>query len=1192
MRDAAGTIGDFGSLRHALLRFVCQRRRYTLGAQAVAKRPNARKFGVLDAAAVLCVQILSRWPHAAAQGSTGILSEIFSPQPTCRADSGSLYILRGLIPNITRTEVAVELRTLESFNLDKCSWEVDARGSPAYICRGPNKVNQDFAVRYTGYLRVVQAGEYDIELDSEDGARLVIGNGMCPGTICGTMEEVMNLDYNQLRPTKLDDNSYGVQCDSCTLGGLMGVTQCWFSVAGCEPFRLWVLENDGGFAGCKQSGRSATRSRRYLNKGLHPFRLEYFRRSGGEQASIALSWRGPDSQGAWATVPNSAFRYPSQVGLMVDYYAIPNTTLRLPLASEFGGLPQGARHIKTSFSNVQQLGIGAGAFSKELVDTRRPTFVRWTGHFVIIMPGLYQFRVLSDDGSRITLGGRGIMRETVIVNNDGVFELVPSGAEGEIALDAGSYPIRIEYLFIPPAHQAGAAVAPRPPGINVLYSGPDTGAFPTVPNFVDFFRNNGANFITNKKDCSFRNFFSSFGLSTTRDCSGKCFDSTENFVGDWSCDDGASSLVRLNLLCAAYLNDGGDCETRIPPAKTTPQPQDACAVSAAPYQYRRHNDRICKVKAGPGLCEEATVPSCQPSLDDPTTCNFVFCCRAKLFNLPWWGSDCISYGALKGSNCTTTLTTILKQKNNAYDFYARTMEIRDSEKPASWTPTLIDGLVYDQCAGNRCNEGTLAPTTAPVACPALEASNGISCFEGPWDVLGWTDPFVDCQNAQYQWNFCLNQKTNSGGMPFSRCCGFAYVNSRGEAKCKFMGLPGGTCERAVEEEAKRLAVSAYSRISNTIVLTDCTTNMCNNPKDEDNGCPASVIERPPETAAYLPEEIKVPSLEVMLVGAPPGRPPNTFPWYIIVAGIGGILLSALIIFLVWRRTRPPPKNVFYEENVKVLSDDTFVTPVKADYELEADLGAPAIGVVKPRPFALAVQLEDGKAKPRDLARRALPNNAGSYAIEDVNGFFEGTGDIPDSEYDSRGRKIRVKRGRRQHSKAQSRLTSKSVASQSGWSSSCGEDSGNWDDDQSRCPTTSVADTGTATTALRAIANCVDSESESSEDIDVPNSLVVYKPRLPGQMDISDEEPLAPVLANATSLTLALPQGNAGPAGQATVFKSLASAESHGHWSTLYCNPDFGEYGIQEMVGATFGARSAATARMQRLGKTSPMTVAL
>ncbi|MBS1728304.1 MAG: DUF1080 domain-containing protein [Armatimonadetes bacterium] len=65
-------------------------------------------------------------------------------------------------------------------------------------------------------------------------------------------------------------------------------------------------------------------------------------------------------------------------------------------------------------------------------------YVDISGWIKIKKPGLYLFRLSSDDGSRLTIRGEKV------IDNDGVHEAVAK--EGSLELDAGSHPMKLEYF--------------------------------------------------------------------------------------------------------------------------------------------------------------------------------------------------------------------------------------------------------------------------------------------------------------------------------------------------------------------------------------------------------------------------------------------------------------------------------------------------------------------------------------------------------------------------------------------------------------------------------------------------------------------------------------------------------------------------------------------------------------------------
>jgi hypothetical protein len=72
--------------------------------------------------------------------------------------------------------------------------------------------------------------------------------------------------------------------------------------------------------------------------------------------------------------------------------------------------------------------------------------IRYNGRFWIETDGRYQFRVLSDDGSKLWIDGE------LLVDNDGIHP--PAAVDGSAVLSRGVHELRLEYFQGPRAHVA------------------------------------------------------------------------------------------------------------------------------------------------------------------------------------------------------------------------------------------------------------------------------------------------------------------------------------------------------------------------------------------------------------------------------------------------------------------------------------------------------------------------------------------------------------------------------------------------------------------------------------------------------------------------------------------------------------------------------------------------------------------
>ena len=81
--------------------------------------------------------------------------------------------------------------------------------------------------------------------------------------------------------------------------------------------------------------------------------------------------------------------------------------------------------------------------------------VRFEGYIDIVNPGMYKFHLISDDGSRLFINGEQV------VDNDGYHS--PRGKKGSIHLQAGLYPLVVEY-FQGPRYRIALELRWTPPG--------------------------------------------------------------------------------------------------------------------------------------------------------------------------------------------------------------------------------------------------------------------------------------------------------------------------------------------------------------------------------------------------------------------------------------------------------------------------------------------------------------------------------------------------------------------------------------------------------------------------------------------------------------------------------------------------------------------------------------------------------
>lgn len=884
----------------------------------------------------------------------GLLAEYFlNFEATCGQVNGSTDVLAGRVPNYTRVDMALFFNDRLAFNLKRCAYENNAIGHLKYVCRGSDESTKYFAARWTGYLMVEKAGMYSFKVEADDGARIIIGNGYCPSAVCGPWEETINLGFDSLHVTFQRDGTWAKSCPLCE-SGVYG--DCRITDNGCEPFRQWQMEMDGGLNGpCSQGPRTQYGSR-WLVPGLHPIRIEYFQRGG--EAQFALQYSGPDAdsigaKGGYLPISARNFIFPNFKGLRADWFQIPKSTGGLPPHSAMGSVP-GGKHLRTVDDDFVAHGPGEGWFSEKVFNDDVPVLIRWSGFMEITTAGSYTFELISDDGSRFIIAGRGGLGESIVVALDGMQDKARSRTAVREMM-AGMHGIRIEYFYNP----GWVGSVPNPPGIIVSYSGPDTANVtrPIATSMKSILKVNDAG-------CSMSNWRWGNGMSISRDCRGRCADNNQVLLGDGFCDKGLLLLgaPTMDFNCQAFNFDNSDCESRLYQHSSTPRPQLMCGTTCPAGDHRRNSCRSCANgvlanKYAP-LCVETVAPHCEAPADAPDSCSNLECCVAHVHGIVSFGSDCIAFGA--ATNCTHQLGIMLKHmREEPPDLYSRAYFKEPPEMPRRPVP---GGYLVSRCGSHHCNvipDGfvenprTGRPTEQRI-CPVGEVPAGLTCWVGPWDVTRVNRPREECENGNYKWNFCKDTKTHDG-RPFVRCCTLAYVNAVGNTECRFLGLPFGDCWSYLETLKADLSTSTYTAIDSEQVLNDCQKDDCNDPEDKDKGCAISINKAPIQTAETNTPDPTILDREALMEGAVEAKGEGP-PWLIIGLVSGCFLSFILIVAVTLHLLREIPVSPWYSSKAHVVAPDTWIEP---DQDDTVNL---TYGVVKPRPVAFNMLVRDQKEK--------------------------------------------------------------------------------------------------------------------------------------------------------------------------------------------------------------------------------------
>ncbi|WP_157817686.1 DUF1800 family protein [Candidatus Thiodictyon syntrophicum] len=219
--------------------------------------------------------------------------------------------------------------------------------------------------------------------------------------------------------------------------------------------RLWigdrlVTDHDGLHGAEDRAGNIG------LAAGWHPLRVDYFERWG--DAVLELTWRGPD--GLRVPVPAAALVYDPAVLPTLE----PADAARGALV---GGIQyayyEGAFKVLPDFGSLTPVATGTlPGFTLEPRRRNDRYAFRFSGYIDIPEYGYYSFYTTSDDGSRLSIGGR------VVVDNDGLHSA--RERSGRIGLERGRHQIQVDFF-----ERDGDDT------LSVHYAGPRFGRTPVTP---------------------------------------------------------------------------------------------------------------------------------------------------------------------------------------------------------------------------------------------------------------------------------------------------------------------------------------------------------------------------------------------------------------------------------------------------------------------------------------------------------------------------------------------------------------------------------------------------------------------------------------------------------------------------------------------------------------------------------------
>jgi hypothetical protein len=270
-----------------------------------------------------------------------------------------------------------------------------------------NNRKEQYAIRWTGALRIEQEGEYHFELTSDDGSKM------------------------------------------------------WL--------RERTIVNNNGLHGMVMKSGTAS-----LGADLHAVRIEFFQKGGG--AGITFKYKGPDS-GEKLVWPAPAFRdSPVLNGITEEVYYFQQNK-NLPDFKD--RKPNQVRVVDEVEPRSCAEDKHDGLFNENFYHEWNVAIV-WTGHVLIQKSGEYEFKITSDDGSKLWVSKDEHGEKLLVVDNGGLHGA--KDKQGKAELETGFHRLRMVYW-----QKGGGACA------QLMVKGPDTDDDWVVPDKDMLFRDAGFN---------------------------------------------------------------------------------------------------------------------------------------------------------------------------------------------------------------------------------------------------------------------------------------------------------------------------------------------------------------------------------------------------------------------------------------------------------------------------------------------------------------------------------------------------------------------------------------------------------------------------------------------------------------------------------------------------------------------------
>lgn len=194
-----------------------------------------------------------------------------------------------------------------------------------------------------------------------------------------------------------------------------------------------VVDNDGLHGPQERNGKIS------LKKGMHPIRVEFFEKSGGETLMVHVQLAGQDKRSLAAADlfyendgKSEPGTEPIEDGLAPVSLNDPHPGIRYAYYhGQWSVLPDFDQHMALKTGSLSEISLSPRERDHDFGFS-------FTGYFNAPVDGSYTFFTTSDDGSKLYL------HDQMVVDNDGLH--ASREKKGEVVLKKGMHPIRVEFF--------------------------------------------------------------------------------------------------------------------------------------------------------------------------------------------------------------------------------------------------------------------------------------------------------------------------------------------------------------------------------------------------------------------------------------------------------------------------------------------------------------------------------------------------------------------------------------------------------------------------------------------------------------------------------------------------------------------------------------------------------------------------